>query len=141
MPDVPTMCAPAAALRSDSRECCMTPGSEATGRGSLSPSLTNIGSTRSAGCSRVSLTSRRRAWLVLKRRGLSTGKGIAPPLSEPQGGGTLHFGSTALLGGHSCQSIPQLDSVLRQSLHEVWYRGIFWLHVHTQAELHRGLGG
>ena len=34
---------------------------EVTGTGSVMPSLTNIGSTRSAGCSRVSRTNRRTA--------------------------------------------------------------------------------
>src|SRR6266545_285593 len=50
---------------------------DSTGWGSSIPSLTNTGRTRSAGCSRVSATSRRTAEVRRSRRGRSSGKLMA----------------------------------------------------------------
>ncbi len=72
-PPTPASTASTAALRSDSRECCMTPGIDLIGRGSVSPSRTNIGRMSWRGSSVVSLTSRRRAGVLRNRRGRTSG--------------------------------------------------------------------
>ena len=77
MPPTPAWTASAAALRSESRECWTTPGREPIGRGSVSPSLTNIGRISSAGSSRVSATSRRSAGVRRSRRGRIRGYDMA----------------------------------------------------------------
>ncbi len=73
-PPTPACTASAAALRSESRECCTTPGIDAIGAGASSPSLTNIGSTRSPGAGRVWATSDRSAAVRRSRRGRAAGK-------------------------------------------------------------------
>ena len=44
-PPTPASTASTAAFRNEARECCTTPGMLEIGRGSSSPSATNIGST------------------------------------------------------------------------------------------------
>ena len=82
IPPTPARTASAAALRSDSRECCTTPGSDAIGRGSVSPSWTNIGSTSCDGATRVSSTRRRIGAEMRSRRGRIVGYVIGTPSSS-----------------------------------------------------------
>ena len=73
-PPTPASTAPIAALASESIECWTTPGIELIGRGSLAPSATNIGSTRSCGRTDTSLASLRSAAVRRSRRGRDAGK-------------------------------------------------------------------
>ena len=77
-PPSPSDAASATALRADSRECCTTPGMLEIGRGSRSPSATNIGSTSCRGSTDVSATSRRIAGDERRRRGRSAGNMVRP---------------------------------------------------------------
>ncbi len=72
-PPTPASAASAAALRTLSLVCCSTPGIEATGCGSPIPSLTNSGSTRSAGRTLVGATRRRMAAVRRSLRGRAAG--------------------------------------------------------------------
>ena len=72
-PPTPASTASTAALRRLSRVCCSTPGIEPTGRGSLIPSLTNSGRTRSPARTLVDATSRRSAAVRRSLRGRATG--------------------------------------------------------------------
>ena len=65
----PAPAASATALRSESRVCWTTPGIDAIGCGSVSPSLTNTGRTSCEACSRVSAVRRRIAGVARRRRG------------------------------------------------------------------------
>ena len=73
IPPTPASTAAAAAFRSDSLVCWSTPGIELIGWGSARPSLTNTGSTSSAGRSAVSATMARSAFVPRRRRGLTSG--------------------------------------------------------------------
>ncbi|GII63163.1 hypothetical protein Skr01_32480 [Sphaerisporangium krabiense] len=82
--------------------CCTTPGMDATGCGSLTPSFTNIGSTSSAGCSRVPATMRRIGTVLRSLRGRATGKPallIVSPLPDlvpyRRAGGNVTMGMSA----------------------------------------------
>lgn len=75
-PPTPASTAARAALRSESRVCWRTPGIDATGTGSVIPSRTNIGRTRSAGDTRVSATIRRSGAVRRSRLGRTTGPGL-----------------------------------------------------------------
>ena len=57
-----------------SRVCWTTPGIAEIGTGSQTPSRTNAGRIRSAGCRRYSATIRRMAGVVRSRRGRAPGK-------------------------------------------------------------------
>ncbi|GAA3416835.1 hypothetical protein GCM10018952_46540 [Streptosporangium vulgare] len=63
--------------------CWNTPGIEPIGFGSVMPSFTNIGSTSSAGCSRVPATILRIGAVRRSLRGRATGNWavmLSPPL-------------------------------------------------------------
>ncbi len=75
-PPTPAAAASATACGRLSRECCTTPGIDAIGTGAVTPSRTNSGSTSSAGCRRVSDTSRRMAAVSRRRRGRTRGRGV-----------------------------------------------------------------
>ncbi|MEY9487074.1 hypothetical protein RKD26_002868 [Streptomyces calvus] len=87
IPETPAATASAAAFFRLSRVCCTTPGIDAMGTGSLTPSRTKAGRMRSAGWSRVSATIRRIAGVVRRRRGRVPGKDpyvvMAPTLRPP----------------------------------------------------------
>src|ERR1700733_14349414 len=76
-PPTPAPTASTAALRRLSLVCCMTPGIDGTGCGSSIPSLTNSGSTRSAGRRLVCATKRRRAAVRRSLRGRTAGNPAA----------------------------------------------------------------
>ena len=75
-PPRPAAAASDTACGRDSSECCTTPGIEPIGTGAVTPSRTNSGSTRSAGCRRVSETRRRMAGASRRRRGRTRGTGV-----------------------------------------------------------------
>ena len=77
-PPMPASAASCAALRSESRVCWTTPGIDEIGTGSSMPCLTNTGSTKSAGASRVCAVSRRSAGVDRSRRPRAN-PDVAPP--------------------------------------------------------------
>ena len=78
-------------LRSDSRVCCTTPGSDAIGWGASMPSRTNSGATRSSTVRRVSATRRRSAGVRRRRRRRRAGK-LTPPHATGLGRGLPKVG-------------------------------------------------
>ena len=83
-PPTPASAASAAALRRLSLVCWTTPGMEGTGTGSVIPSLTNIGSTRSEPRTLVLAARRRSAGVRRSLRGRTAGKPVTTTsLSAP----------------------------------------------------------
>ena len=82
-PPTPASTAAPAASTSDERVCCTTPGIDSSGDGFCSDSFTKIGNTRSAGCKRVSATSRRSAGVRRSRRGRTTGNAAPSVIAVP----------------------------------------------------------
>ena len=76
-PGMPRAASSLTSLRSDSRVCCTTPGRLAIGCGSVMPSRTNSGATRSSTVTRVSATRRRSAGVRRSRRSRRWGKATA----------------------------------------------------------------
>ena len=82
-PPSPRSAASAAAFTNDSRLCWTTPGIDEIGRGSVSPSRTNTGSTSRRASTEVSATSRRRDGVRRNRRGRTTGPCAMATSSSP----------------------------------------------------------
>src|SRR5690242_834318 len=88
-PPTPASAASAAALRRLSLVCWTTPGMEGTGTGSVIPSLTNIGSTRSLPRTLVCAARRRSAGVRRSLRGRTAGKPVTTTsFSAPGPGGS-----------------------------------------------------
>ena len=75
IPPIPAATQARASATSESSVCWTTPGIEEISTGSVMPSRTKTGRTRSAGCSRVSATRRRSGVLPRIRRGRTAGPG------------------------------------------------------------------
>ena len=97
-PGMPRSASSRTSLRSDSRVCCTTPGSEGIGCGSSMPSRTKSGAMRSSTRSWVSATSRRSAGVRRSRRGRRVGNVTL----ESYGRSTST--STATIAGIVCSS-------------------------------------
>jgi hypothetical protein len=94
-PPTPLPTASVAALRNESRVCCTTPGIDLIGAGSLRPSFTNKGNTRSDADTLVCATNRRSAGVRLKRRGRDTRFRRSASGLAPLGIGLLRLASRA----------------------------------------------
>ena len=80
IPPSPSAAASEAALRSESRECCTTPGMLLIGVGPVAPSRTKTGRMSCRASSEVSATSRRRAGVRRSRRGRTVGNRPVEPV-------------------------------------------------------------
>src|SRR6201992_2855468 len=146
-PPTPASTASTAALRRLSRVCWTTPGMEPIGCGSVMPSLTNIGSTRSVGRSAVSATSRRSAALRRSRRGLITGNPAftGPPrspnlLPDPLAGAPAALAGPAEGLAGLGRAPPRPGPELGQRSDQLRHGRPGRHHVDPEAELGRGLG-
>src|SRR6201992_750527 len=146
-PPTPASTASTAALRRLSRVCWTTPGMEPIGCGSVMPSLTNIGSTRSVGRSAVSATSCRSAAVRRSRRGLITGNPAftGPPrspnlLPDPLAGAPAALAGPAegLAGLQRGPPLPGPE--LGQRFDQLRHGRPGRHHVDPEAELGPGLG-
>src|ERR1700759_5610451 len=146
-PPTPASTASTAALRRLSRVCWTTPGMEPIGCGSVMPSLTNIGSTRSVGRSAVFATSCRSAAVRRSRRGLITGNPAftGPPrspnlLPDPLAGAPAALAGPAegLAGLQRGPPLPGPE--LGQRFDQLRHGRPGRHHVDPEAELGRGLG-
>src|SRR5690606_32791632 len=104
-------------LRSDSRVCCTTPGSEAISRGWSMPSRTNKGTIRSSTDSRVSATRRRRAGVRRRRRSRRWGK------LTPRCYGPCPDGAQARRGAPAGRRRPAWSPGRRESARDQVLRG------------------
>src|SRR4029077_1412778 len=139
--------AASAAFRKLSLVCCITPGIEPTGCGSLIPSLTNSGWTRSAGCRLVLATRRRMACVLRSLRGLACGNPAAiirllwRLLPEPPPGAAATFARAPYRLSGCRGRFPHRCPVRGQRLDEERRRRILRDHVDPQAELGGSLRG
>ena len=146
-PPTPACTASAAALRSESRECCTTPGIDAIGAGSASPSRTKSGSTRSPGDSRVCATSARSAAVRRSRRGRPAGNCASGPVPVgivrwPSGGPSGASATGRSTGSPAATAADRAErAVLRERRGELGHRRVRGEDVDPQAVLLRRLGG
>src|SRR5580700_7500001 len=165
-PPTPAPTASTAALRRLSLVCCMTPGIDGTGCGSSIPSLTNSGSTRSAGRRLVCATKRRRAAVRRSLRGRTAGnpaaigflltwaytdptfraaarftlRRCAPrSLPDPAAGAAAALARPAHRLAGLDRGVADRRSVVSQRVHEGRYRRAGCHHVHPEPELGGGL--
>src|SRR6478736_8004133 len=121
-----------------SRVWCSTPGMLAIGRGSVMPSATKTGSTRSRGCSRVSATRDRRTGFCRRRRGRSI-IGAPPSAGAASRRGTLVAGTLHRLA-RLCRGDGETDPVPCERVDEAEGRRLRREDVDPEAVLLRRLG-
>src|SRR5215468_1273366 len=150
-PPTPAATASAAVLRRLSRVCWATPGMDGTGSGSLIPSLTNRGSTRSDPWTVVRAASLRSAAVRRRRRGRAAGNPLVTgwlllarrPAASPQPAARAAPALAGLayrLTGRDGR-LAEAGAVLGQRLGQGRGRRLRCHHVHPQAVLGGGLRG